>query len=212
MSITYLLQAPVALSLMVITLVMSVLGLINENFRDKNLLVPYDTLMYKEYWRIISSGFVHGTPMHLMMNMITFFFFSFMLEHRLGHWEFGALYLASLLISNAMVLLRYRQDTSYEGSLGASGAISGVVLAAVICAPYLKFGFPVISDMYPFLTLPAYLVAGGYVIFSLAFTLIPNRMRINHDAHFWGSLAGILLVFALKPGLMIYLERYFLAG
>lgn len=212
MSIQYLLEAPVSLVLMLLTVVVSILGLINEHFRDKNLLVPYDTLVYKEYWRVFTSGFVHGNPMHLMMNMVTFFFFSFMLEHRLGHVEFAALYLSSLIVSNLMVLLRYRNDSSYEGSLGASGAISGVVLASVICTPYLKFGFPIISEMYPVLTLPAYVVAGGYVIFSLVFALVPNKMKVNHDAHFWGSVAGIVLVFLLKPGLIVYLERYFLAG
>ncbi|MCI4671633.1 MAG: rhomboid family intramembrane serine protease [Bacteroidia bacterium] len=209
MSISYLLEAPVSLSLFILTLAISILGLINENFRDKNLLVPYDTLVYKEYWRILTSGFIHGNGMHLLMNMITFFFFSFMLEHRIGHGQFALLYFASLVISNLMVLIRYRKDTAYEGSLGASGAISGVVLASVICAPYLKFGFPVISEMYPILTLPAYVVAGAYVIFSLVFTLVPNKMKVNHDAHFWGSLAGIILVFILKPGLLVYLERYF---
>lgn len=212
MSVQYLLAAPVSLSLLILTIAISILGFINENFRDKNLLVPYDTLIYKEYWRIITSGFVHGNVMHLLMNMITFFFFAFMLEHRLGHLQFAALYFVSLLISNLMVLVRYKNDTSYEGSLGASGAISGVVLASVICAPYLKFGFPVISEIFPILTLPAYVVAGGYVLYSLIFTLVPNKMKVNHDAHFWGSVAGIVLVFLLKPGLWIYLERFFLVG
>ncbi|MEO0895832.1 MAG: rhomboid family intramembrane serine protease [Bacteroidota bacterium] len=211
MFIQHLLGAPVALTLFIITLIVSIIALVNENFKDKMLLIPYDTVMYKEYWRVLTSGFVHGNIHHLLMNMITFFFFSFMLEHKIGHWQFGTLYFASLLISNGMVMLRYHKDSAYEGTLGASGAISGVVLATVLVAPYLKVGLPVISEMFPILTLPAMIVAFGYLLFSLVFTIVPNKMKVNHDAHFWGAFAGVILAFCLKPGLMMILERYFLA-
>ncbi|MEL6132778.1 MAG: rhomboid family intramembrane serine protease [Bacteroidota bacterium] len=187
----------------------SIVGLIKEDFRDKHILLPYDMLIYKEYWRIITSGFVHGNTTHLLLNSMTFFFFSFMVEVKIGHLEFAVLYLASLLISNAFVVLRYYNDTGYDGSLGASGAISGVVLAAVMLNPHLTFGIPIVSDYLPFLTLPAYIAAGIYILYTTISMFLPINHTINHLAHLTGACAGIALSFLLKPGLYDFLVESF---
>lgn len=208
MALSYILEAPVALGILVITLGLSIWGLLDENFRDKHILVPYDMLIYKEYWRIFTSGFVHGNYLHMLMNMVSFYFFSFILEHRLGHWQFLALYILGLLLSNLYVVIRYKNDTAYEGSVGASGAISAVVLSAVICNPYLKFGLPVISERWPILQLPGYLVALGFMIYSLVNMFRKSEMNINHAAHLWGALAGIALTFLLKPDVTDVLSRW----
>ncbi|MEL6676836.1 MAG: rhomboid family intramembrane serine protease [Bacteroidota bacterium] len=208
MSISYILDAPVALSLLVITVGLSIWGFKEENFLDKHLLIPYDMLAYKEYWRIITSGFIHGNALHLTMNMVTFYFFAFMLEHRLGHWQFGVLYFLGLFLSNVAVSLKHMKNPSFEGSLGASGAISALVLSAVICNPFLKFGFPIISEMWPILYIPGYILATIYVLYSFINSLRNKEMRVNHDAHLWGALAGIALTFALKPSVVRTLEAF----
>ncbi|MEM9897741.1 MAG: rhomboid family intramembrane serine protease [Bacteroidota bacterium] len=209
MTFEAILNAPVALSILIILLGISIWGLIKEDFRDKLILVPYDMMIYKEYWRIFTSGFVHGNINHMLLNGITYFFFAFLVEARMGHWQFAALFVASLLISNGFVVWRYYQDSSYEGTLGASGAISGIVLGAVLLNPHLTFGIPIISDFLPFLTLPAYMAAGIYILYSAISIFLPVKQTINHLAHLTGALAGIGLSFLLKPGLLGLLEESF---
>ncbi|MEZ4827645.1 MAG: rhomboid family intramembrane serine protease [Bacteroidia bacterium] len=208
MAISYILESPVALTILIVTIGLSAWGLLDENFRDKHVLVPYDMLIYREYWRVFTSGFVHGNYFHLLMNMATFYFFSFILEHRLGHWQFLVLYVLGLLLSNLYLVFRYGKDTGYEGSLGASGAISAVVLSTVICNPYLKFGLPVISEQWPVLQLPGYIVALAFMIYSLVNMFRKSEMNINHAAHLWGAIAGIALTFLLKPGVAEVLARW----
>lgn len=208
MRIEYLLTSPVALGLLIITIGISIWGLIDENIRDKHTLLPYDMLVYKEYWRIITSGFFHGSPLHLMLNMVTFFFFGFLLEKWLGHWQFGLLYFLGLFISNAIVTFKFRDDSAYEGSVGASGAISAIILSAVICNPNLSFGLPIISEMYPILQLPGYIVAIAFIIYSLIYSFRPSELHINHDAHLWGAVSGIVLTFLIKPAVIDSLGRY----
>ncbi|TAE57422.1 MAG: rhomboid family intramembrane serine protease [Bacteroidetes bacterium] len=208
MSLSFYLEAPVSLAILLVTIGVSIWGLLDEDMRDKQVLVPYDTLMYKEYWRILSSGFVHGNVMHLVLNMTTLFFFSFIVEHRLGHWQFALLYFLGLLLSNGATLLRYRDDTAYEGSVGASGAISAVVLSAVLLNPYIRFGLPFLSERYPWLFLPGYIVAAAYLVYSLVNTFLPSKLNVNHLAHLSGALAGIGITFLVKPGLAEMLERF----
>ncbi|MEO1212675.1 MAG: rhomboid family intramembrane serine protease [Bacteroidota bacterium] len=195
----YILYAPVALVIFLLTIGLSIWALLNEDFKDKLLLIPYDMIMYKEYWRLLSSGFIHGNPLHLSMNIVSFYFFAFILEHRIGHWQFLVLYILGMLISNVATTIRYKNDTSFEGSLGASGAISAIILSAVIVNPYLNFGLPILTDLFPILQLPGYIIAIIFLIYSLINSFRTTQMQINHVAHFWGAFSGILLTFMIKP-------------
>ncbi len=73
------------------------------------------------------SGFVHADLMHLIFNMMTFYFFAFPLERYIGTVRFVALYLAGLLISHAGTYYKQRGNPEYA-CLGASGAISAVLV------------------------------------------------------------------------------------
>ena len=204
----YILYAPVALVIFVLTIGLSVWALLNEDFKDKLLLIPYDMLMYKEYWRLLTSGFIHGNPLHLSMNIVSFYFFAFILEHRIGHWQFLVLYLLGMLISNVATTIRYKNDTAFEGSLGASGAISAIILSAVIVNPYLNFGLPILTDLFPVLQLPGYIIAIIFLIYSLINSFRTTQMQINHVAHFWGAFSGILLTFMIKPKVVDILHGF----
>ncbi|MEM8890306.1 MAG: rhomboid family intramembrane serine protease [Bacteroidota bacterium] len=204
----YILYAPVALVIFILTIGLSVWALLNEDFKDKLLLIPYDMLMYKEYWRLLTSGFIHGNPLHLSMNIVSFYFFAFILEHRIGHWQFLVLYLLGMLISNIATTIRYKSDTAFEGSLGASGAISAIILSAVIVNPYLNFGLPILTDLFPVLQLPGYIIAIIFLIYSLINSFRTTQMQINHVAHFWGAFSGILLTFMIKPKVVDILHGF----
>jgi membrane associated rhomboid family serine protease len=205
----YFLEAPMVLSLISLTILISLLAFWREDLRDRSLLVPYDAITYREYWRLISSGFIHGHGIHLSFNMVTLLFFGSLLEHRMGHGAFLLLYVSGLLISNIGVTLRYRQDTSYEGTLGASGAISAVVLGVVMLNPFLRIGLPVISDLWPILTAPAWIMGVVYLAYTFVSMFLPRRLPINHDSHWWGAVAGILLTILLKPQALAIMQQIF---
>jgi len=204
---TYLLEAPVTLALLGIILIWSLIAFWREDLHDKCLLVPYDMIAYKEYWRIFTHTFIHGNGSHLAFNGITLLFFGSLLEHRLGHISFLGLYLCSLLISGLAVTIRYREDSSYAGTVGASGPISGVVLAVAIINPFLRFGFPVITDLWPIISLPAWVMGSLFLLFSLVSMFIPKQKSVNHDAHLWGAVAGLVLALILKPQSVDVLEQ-----
>jgi len=197
------------LSLVGVTILISLVVFWREDLRDQSLLVPYDAITYGEYWRLISSGFIHGNGIHLSFNMITLLFFGSLLEHRLGHGAFLLLYVSGLLISNMGVTLRYRKDTSYEGTLGASGAISAVVLGVVMLNPFLRIGLPVISDLWPIFTAPAWIMGLVYLSYTFISLFLPRRLPINHDSHWWGAVAGILLTLLLKPQALEIMQQLF---
>jgi membrane associated rhomboid family serine protease len=199
MNWTYFLEAPITLVIIGLTTLVSLVAFWRDDLQDRHVLVPYDAITYREYWRLLSSGFIHGNGIHLGFNMITLLFFGSLLEHRLGHGAFLLLYVVGLAISSGGVTLRYRQDTSYEGTLGASGAVSAVVLGVIILNPFLRFGLPILSDLWPLLTAPAWVVGVMYLSFTLVSMFLPRRLPINHDSHWWGAMAGILMTVLLKP-------------
>ena len=79
-----------------------------------------------EWWRLVTSGFLHDGPIHLLFNMIGVFFLGQLLEPRLGPIRFAALYFASLLMGSLGVMLLSPEKTT----LGASGAVFGLLGAA----------------------------------------------------------------------------------
>ena len=92
--------------------------------------------------------------------MITFYFFAFPLERILGTFAFVALYLSSMALSHVCTWHKYRNDSNYA-SLGASGAISGVLFAYIVYDPFTKlYIFPL-----P-LPIPALLFAVAYVAYT----------------------------------------------
>ena len=130
--------------------------------------------------------------MHLLFNMITLLFFGPALEGILGPVRFVILYVVCLLLSGLPSVYRHRDNPNYA-TLGASGAVSGVLFSYIVYMP--------MSKIYTFfipIGIPAAIFGGAY----LAYTFWESRRErgiINHDAHLAGALAGILLTIAMDP-------------
>ncbi|HET9692797.1 MAG TPA: rhomboid family intramembrane serine protease [Steroidobacteraceae bacterium] len=153
---------------------------------------PYWLLRRKQYETLVTSGFVHADIPHLAFNMITFWFFAFPLERRIGSTAFAVLYFAALVLSDAGTFLKHRHDPNYA-SLGASGAISAVLFANIVYFPTQSlFIFPIPVPI------PAPLFAVGYVAYTW-YSARQARGRINHDAHLGGALFGLLFVLLTDP-------------
>ena len=94
-------------------------------------LHPFSFVRGKRLYTLLTSGLVHADFSHLLFNMMTFYFFAFYLESRLGHWQFGCLYLVALLLSDARTIFGQRNNPDYR-TLGASGAVTAVVFSFII--------------------------------------------------------------------------------
>jgi len=192
----------IALVIFVVTLVASLAGLYAKPaIIEASLFRPYWFLRRKQYATVITSGFVHADLPHLIFNMVTFWFFAFPLERQIGSLRFAVLYFAALAVSDLGTYLKHRNDPQYA-SLGASGAISAVLFAAIVYFPWMKlFIIPI-----P-LPIPAPLFAVGYVAYSW-YSARQARGRINHDAHLGGALFGLLFVLVTDPSAFGQLLRW----
>jgi membrane associated rhomboid family serine protease len=176
-----------ALTILIVTIVVSVIGLSSPKVIERSLLRPYLLARGSGYAGLITSGFVHANVGHMVFNLITFYSFGFPLERVIGSFRFVALYFSALLVSGLGTVYKHRNDPGYA-SLGASGAILGVLFASIVYFP--RQSLYILPLPIP---IPAPLFAVGYLAFSW-YSSRTNRGQINHDAHIFGALTGLAFV------------------
>jgi len=161
------------------------------------------TRINQEPYRYLTGGFVHVSLTHLLFNVITLYFFGPLLEIQLGSIKYLALYFGALLCAHALTHYRHRSNGGYN-AVGASGAISGVLFAFVLYAPYeLIYIFAVIP-------IPAILFAFIFVGGSIYAMKSERSFGIAHEAHLGGAIGGVLLTIILEPGIIpSFLNRLF---
>ncbi|RYD73010.1 MAG: rhomboid family intramembrane serine protease [Sphingobacteriales bacterium] len=168
------------------------------------MLNPFNFVHEKRYQTVITSGFIHGDWAHLFMNMLTFYFFAFPLEEymvalsgQMGHFIFLFIYLASMVLADISSIIKHKNDPGYN-SLGASGAIAAVMFAFILFEPtstLMMMFFPI--------PIPAPIFAVLYMVYSI-YSGKANRDNVNHEAHLYGALAGLILTIAFFPGIVPY--------
>jgi membrane associated rhomboid family serine protease len=181
-----------ALTILVVIVVVSVIGLAAPRVIERSLLRPYLIARGSGYAGLVTSGFVHANVGHLVFNLITFWSFGFGLERAIGSVRFVALYFSALLISGLGTVYKHRDDPQYA-SLGASGAILGVLFASIVYFPRQKLLILPLP-----IPIPAPLFAVGYLAFSW-YSSRSNRGQVNHDAHIFGALTGLAFVLVTDP-------------
>lgn len=159
---------------------------------ERCLFRPYWLVRARQYETLVTSGFVHGDLFHLLFNMMTFWFFAFPLEARIGEAAFAVLYFVGLVVSDLGTYFKHRNDPNYA-SLGASGAISAVLFAHIVYFP---------GNSIMILPIPVPIPAPVFAVLYLFFTWYSARQqrgRINHDAHLGGAVFGLLFVLLTDP-------------
>ena len=184
--------SPAALLILIVTIVVSLIGINQPRIIEKAMLRPYTLFRKREYEKLITSGFVHADMWHLFFNCFTFYFFAFPLERAIGTVSFVALYFIGMVVSDIGTVLKHRNDPQYA-SLGASGAILAVLFAGIVYFPTASM------IMFP---IPIPIPAPLFAILYLGYTWWQSRQnagRINHDAHFTGALFGLAFVGLTDP-------------
>jgi membrane associated rhomboid family serine protease len=189
--------------IIIITALISISAFSNQNVMSKCMFNPYIINKNKEWYRFISSGFIHADWLHLIINMFVLYSFGTQVEMiyegvfgAVGKFYFIMLYLGGLIISVAPTYKKNKENPYYN-SLGASGAVSGVLFAYILFNPWSKI------YLYAIIGIPA-IIAGVAYLFYSQYMNKKGGDNVNHDAHFWGAVFGFLFTFALKPSLISY--------
>ena len=178
--------------ILTLTIVISVIGLLSRKVLEKAILRPQMIAQGNDYATLLSSGFVHADFGHLIFNLITYYSFAFPLDRAIGDLRFEILYFSAMLVGNLGTCIKHRKEPDYA-SLGASGAILGVLFASIVYFPQQKLLMLPIP-----IPIPAPLFAVAYLAFSW-YSSGRSRDRINHDAHIFGALTGLVFVLVTAP-------------
>jgi membrane associated rhomboid family serine protease len=129
-----------------------------------------------EWWRLITASFLHGGILHLLFNMYALYLFGPSLEAAFGHVRFAVLYLLSALGGSAV---SYLFANPVQPSLGASGAVFGILGATLVVSRRLRY------DVRAVTVLIAINLVLGFVIEG-----------IDWRAHVGGLLTGMAVAYA----------------
>ena len=172
----------------------------NRQLFEKFLHHPYSEKREKSYYRWITSGFIHGDFTHLLINLFVFLSFGESVEKIFvanfgalpGRLYFLLLYFGSMIAADLFTYFKHQDNSSFR-SVGASGAIAGVVFSYVLFAPMNTLLVMFIIPM------PAVLFAVLYVAYSFYASKKGMHQLFDHDAHLWGSIAGLIITILLIP-------------
>jgi len=180
---------PITLAIIAINVLFSMKGFDDFGFFEK---YKFNTggVRRGEQVRIISAGFLHVNTQHLLFNMITLFFFAHMVIEELGEMKFITIYLGSLILGNLLSYFFHKNDYHYS-AVGASGAVSGILYAAILLKPTMTINF----------IIPGWLFGIGYLLYSI-YGMRVRKDNIGHDAHFGGAVGGYIITLAMVPSLI----------
>jgi len=185
----------ITLALIALTCAISIPAFTNQNLIAK-LLFWSPAIARGEVHRFVTHGFVHADGAHLLFNMITLYFFGRVMEpffeQYIGAIGYVLFYLSAIAVAILPSYIQHRGDANYR-SLGASGAVSAVLFAYILLAPWsMLFVF--------FFPLPAIVFAVAYTAYSF-YAGRRGGGNINHSAHLWGAGYGILFALCMEPAL-----------
>ncbi|MBA9071928.1 membrane associated rhomboid family serine protease [Flavobacterium gossypii] len=161
-----------------------------KGFNDLSFFRKYEfhvgSIRAGEQVRMFSSGFLHVDIAHLAFNMLTLYLFAPYVISGLGSFTFLMVYAGSLILGNLLTMALHKNDYSYR-AVGASGAVIGVVYAAILVQPALEIYF-----------MPGYIFGIIYLLYSI-YGMKSKSDNIGHTAHFGGAVGGYLITLSRVP-------------
>lgn len=193
-------ELTITLIIIVITTLVSLGAFNNQKILNDLIFYPPAIHQQNQWYRFITCGLIHADFAHLLFNMLSFYFFGRLVEVVFiqffpegGKLIYLVMYISALIISILPTYFKHKENYYYR-SLGASGAVSAVIFAGLIIAPTEKiyiFFIPI--------GIPGFIFAPLYLLLS---AMMEKRGgdNINHSAHIWGAIYG--LVFIIAAGYM----------
>lgn len=146
--------------------------------------------------RMVTSGFLHVDFAHLFLNMFTLYFFADVVINWFGPVKFLIIYAISL-VAGSLLALFFHKDEPYYSAVGASGAVTGILYAAILLQPDMD-----LMIMFIPIAIPAYILGIGYMIYSI-YGMKTRIGNIGHTAHFGGAIGGYATTLLFKPELLV---------
>lgn len=169
---------------------------------EKLLHYPYLEARDNSWYRMFTSIFLHGSWLHLLVNLFVFYTFGEAIEYQfvhlfgpvMGKVNFLLLFLLSGVLADVFTFRKHRDNPSFR-SVGASGSISGVMFAYVLFYPLENL------YLYGIIPIPG-IIAGVLYLWYSNYAARKEGGRIDHSAHFYGAVAGILFTIAVYPAVI----------
>lgn len=192
----------VSIVLIAVTIIISLVAWQKPDLMGKMLMNPYRIQHRNEYWRFVSSGFIHADFTHLFFNLFSFFFFGVQLEQifnqlfpSIASELYILFYVLAIVVADLPTFFKQKNNPNYN-SLGASGAVSAVIFAGILFFPTEKI------YLFGFFGIPGFIYAGLFTWYSVEMDKL-SRDFVNHSAHLYGALFGIVAMTLLYPQVWI---------
>lgn len=193
--------------IVIITVAVSLMAWQNQAFMNRLIFYPPAITHLKQYDRFLTHGFIHADGFHLLFNMFTLYSFGRAIENlyinKFGNLGFVAFYVLAVIVAIIPTFLKHKKNNLYQG-LGASGAVSAVLFSFILFDPWsLLLFFGVIP-------IPAIIFAILYVGYSI-YADKRNIGNINHSAHLFGALFGVVATIIIEPYVVMHFIRELLS-
>ncbi|MCW3122004.1 MAG: rhomboid family intrarane serine protease [Flavipsychrobacter sp.] len=183
----------ITIIIIAITVLISFAAFSNASLSDKLILYPRQMNSPEEYYRFLTSGFIHGDWNHLFFNMYTLYMFGELTEQFIGNpIIYVVLYLSGVIVSSIYPFIKNRNNSYYK-ALGASGGVSSVIFFVIYYFPWSKMSIIFIP-----IGIPAIIFAALYLTYSIIMSK-RGADNIGHDAHIGGALYGMFFAFLIDP-------------
>jgi len=189
----------VTLLIIIITCIVSYICFENRALFEKLKHHPVSEANNGEWYRMITSGFLHADYFHLGINMYVMYGFGSYVEQEflyhfgdaIGRFIFLLLYLVMIILADIPSFLKHKSNYGYS-AIGASGAVSGVLFIFILLRPWAQL------ELYFFIPIPAIVFGVLYLLYS-SWASKNAKDNIGHDAHFYGAVAGMVISAILLP-------------
>ncbi|NCI46443.1 rhomboid family intramembrane serine protease [Sediminibacterium sp. WSJ-3] len=194
----------VTLVILLLTCVISFTAFSNEKIINDLIFDPVAITNRNQWYRFITCGFIHADFLHLAFNMYTFYLFGGIVEGAFediflekGRALYAVGYVLALIVCLLPTYFQHKDNYHYR-SLGASGAVSAVIFMGIFLHPTMGMGiFPIPFRMPAFIFGPLYLIISAYLAKK-------GHGNINHSAHIWGAVFGVVYLVIISRFLSDY--------
>ena len=175
----------------------SIYGFSNQDFVNKYIFSISAIRTTNNWDRLLTSSFLHADGFHLFFNMYVLYMFapSIMNSRSFGLFWFFIIYFGAVLGGGLLSYFMNKNNYAYR-ALGASGGVTGIVMASAVVHPDMGMGIIFVPVF-----IPAYIFGALYLVYSI-YAMHNQTDNIGHDAHLGGAIVGIFVPILLYPQIL----------